>query len=62
MVRELPGRLRIVTNAEFVLLLLVGVTETIVPPRVDFKSRQFVLDLVDVIYKIAIATSVALTL
>ena len=62
MVRELPGRLRIVTNDEFVLLLLVGVTEIIVPPRVDFKSRQFVLDLVDVIYKIAIATSVALTL
>ena len=36
--------------------------EIIVAPRVDFKSRQFALDLVDVIYKIAIAASVAINL
>ncbi|MBL3589741.1 MAG: polysaccharide biosynthesis/export family protein [gamma proteobacterium endosymbiont of Lamellibrachia anaximandri] len=36
--------------------------EIIVPPRVDSKTRQFALDLMDVIYKIAISAKVAFTL
>ncbi|RDH85883.1 MAG: hypothetical protein DIZ78_09880 [endosymbiont of Escarpia spicata] len=36
--------------------------EIIVPPRVDPKTRQFALDLMDVIYKIAISAKVAFTL
>ncbi|QYZ67180.1 MAG: polysaccharide export protein [Gammaproteobacteria bacterium (ex Lamellibrachia satsuma)] len=36
--------------------------EIIVPPRVDSKTRQFALDMMDVIYKIAISAKVAFTL
>ncbi len=36
--------------------------EIIVPPKVDSKTRQFALDLMDVIYKIAISAKVAFTL
>lgn len=36
--------------------------EIIVPPKIDFKTRQFALDLVDLIYKIAVSANVALSL
>ncbi len=36
--------------------------EIIVPPKIDSKTRQFALDMMDVIYKIAISAKVAFTL
>jgi hypothetical protein len=36
--------------------------EIIVPPRIDPKTRQFAMDLMEVIYKIAISAKVVLDL
>lgn len=53
-------------NAEVVIggseLTIQPGDEIIVPPRVDKKTRQYTLDLVDIIYKIAIAAKVAFTI
>lgn len=36
--------------------------EILIPPRIDTKARQFALDMMDVIYKVAVSASVALGL
>lgn len=53
-------------NAEVVIsepnVVIQPGDEIIVPPRVDSKWRQFALDMMDVIYKIAIAAQIAINL